>query len=75
MVTYSVEVINVILLPVCQVPGRPDFRTLWQLSQELQEFLGKMEHPDHLDEGYAGYMMTQETMRCIQQKNRKIRMT
>ena len=59
MVTYSVEVINAILIPVFQVPGRPTFCTLWQLSQELQECLGNMEHPNHLNEGYAGYRMTQ----------------
>ena len=61
MLKYSVEAINVILLPIHQVPGRPTFRTLWQLSQEIQECLVKIEHLDHPDEGYAGYMMTQES--------------
>ena len=59
--TYEVEAISVILLPVRQVPGRPNFCTLWQFSQELQESLGKMEHPDHPDESNAGYMMMQAT--------------
>ena len=57
MVTYLLEEINDILLPVYQVPGRTKFFTLWQLSQDLQECLGNMEHPDHLDEGYVSYMM------------------
>ena len=59
MVNYSVDAINATLIPVRQVTRKPTFCTLWQLSQELQEFLGKMEHPDHTDEGYAVYMMTQ----------------
>ena len=58
MVTYSVEAINAILLPVHQVPVQPNFLTLWQLYQDLQECLGKTEHPYHPYEGYSGYMMT-----------------
>ena len=58
MVTYSVEAINTILLSVRKVPRGPTFRTLWQLSQELQKCLVNMEHPDHLDEVYTGYIMT-----------------
>ena len=58
MVKYSVEAVNAILLSVRQVPGRATFHTLWQLSQDLQKCLGKMEHPKHPYEGYAGYMMT-----------------
>ena len=58
MVTYSVKAINAILLFVRQVTGRPTCCTLWQLFQEPQECLGKMEHLDHPNEGYAGYMMT-----------------
>ena len=61
MVTYFLEVINAILLPTHQVPGRPTFRTLWKLSQELQEFLGKMEDPYHPDEGCSSYIMMQAT--------------
>ena len=57
MVAYSVEATNEILLPVHQVPGQPTFCTLCQLYQELQEFLGKVVHLDHTDEGYSGYMM------------------
>ena len=70
MVTYSVEEINSILFPIRQVPGRPTFCTLWKLSQEFKECLGKMEHTYHLDEEYAGYIMTQaayklsSTTRC-----------
>ena len=60
MVTYSVKLITAIILPVLQVPRRPTFCTLWKFSQEIQEYLGNMEHPDHPDEGYAVYMMTQE---------------
>ena len=59
MTTYSVEALNAILLPIRQVPVQPTFLTLWQLSQDLQECLGKMEHPDHTDEGHAGYIMMQ----------------
>ena len=56
MVTYSVKAINVILLPVCQVQRRPIVCTLWHFPQDC---LGKMEYPDHPDEGYANYMMMQ----------------
>ena len=60
MVNYSVKLINVILLPVGQVPRQPTFRTIWQWSQEILECLGKMEHHNHTNEGCAVYMMTQE---------------
>ena len=59
ILTYSVETINAILLPVRQVPKQPNFCTLWKLSSEIQEFLVRLEHPDHPYEWYAGYMMTQ----------------
>ena len=59
MVTYPVKAINAILLPIYQVPGQLTFHTLWKLSQELQECLDKMEHPNHPYEGYADYMMPQ----------------
>ena len=59
MVKYSVEAINEIILTVCQVPGRLTFITLWKFYQDLQKCQCKMDHPDHTDEGYAGYMMTQ----------------
>ena len=39
--------------------GRTTFFTLWQLYQELQECLGKMDQPDNPYEGYPRYMMTQ----------------
>ena len=58
MVKYTVEAITAILAPIQTVPQRPTFRGLWHLVQHLSECLGKISHPKHPNEGFAGYMMT-----------------
>ena len=58
MVKYTVKAITVILNPIQTVPQRPTFRGLWHLVQHLSECLGKITHPKHPNEGFAGYMMT-----------------
>ena len=58
MVKYTVEAITVILNPIQSIPQRPTFRGLWHLVQHLSECLGKITHPKHPNEGFAGYMMT-----------------
>ena len=57
MVKYTVEAITAILTPIRPVQGRPTFRGLWHLAQQLSECLGKLTHPRHPNEGFAGYMM------------------
>ena len=57
MVKYTVEAITVILNPIQSIPQRLTFRGLWHLVQHLSECLGKITHPKHPNEGFAGYMM------------------
>ena len=57
MVKYTVEAINAILHTIQPIPGRPTFRGLWHLAQQFSECLGKLSHPRHPNEGFAGYMM------------------
>ena len=57
MVTFTVESITTILNTIVPIQGRPTFRGLWHLSQQISENLGKLGHPEHHNEGFAGYMM------------------
>ena len=57
MVTYTIEAIQVFLLRITPIPGRPNFNSLWRLTQDLYNALQKIEHPHYRDEGFAGYIM------------------
>ena len=57
MVKYSTDVINEVLTHIRPIQGRPTFETLYTFAQELARGLRKLKHPEHPDEGWAGYMM------------------
>ena len=43
-----------------KINGRPKFSNLYQLSQRLTKRLRKVHHPIHRDDGYAGYILSEE---------------
>eukprot|EP00978_Attheya_sp_CCMP212_P042402 scaffold257877_cov29-Attheya_sp.AAC.1 len=60
MVKYSLESVSALLANIPKINGRPTFSSLWLLSQSLTKALRGMEHPDHSDHGWTGYMLTIE---------------
>ena len=60
MVKYSLEAVSALLAKIPKINGRPTFSSLWLLSQSLTTALRGMEHPDHTDHGWTGYMLTVE---------------
>ncbi len=60
MVKYSLEAVSALLAHIPKINGRPTFSSLWLLSQSLTKALRGMDHPDHSDHGWTGYMLTIE---------------
>ena len=58
MVKYSVKAIESLLGPIWKIQGRPQFKILYQLSQQLTEHLRKINHPIYQYDVFAGYMMS-----------------
>ena len=52
MVKHSVEAIKAILNPIVKVLGRPQFRSLYNLVQQLSYKLRKVNYPIYTDDGY-----------------------
>ena len=42
------------------IAGRPEFVSLWNLSQLIAEGFCKLSHPEHTDEGWSFYMVPSE---------------
>eukprot|EP00978_Attheya_sp_CCMP212_P031336 scaffold118072_cov58-Attheya_sp.AAC.1 len=65
MVKYSFEAVSTLLATIPKISGRPNFSSLWHLSQSLNNALRGMAHPDYTDHGWTGYMMTIEEYALI----------
>eukprot|EP00978_Attheya_sp_CCMP212_P000295 scaffold531_cov30-Attheya_sp.AAC.4 len=65
MVKCSFEAVSTLLETIPKINGRPNFSSLWHLSQSLNTVLRGMEHPDYTDHGWTGYMMTIEEYALI----------
>jgi hypothetical protein len=65
MVKYSFEAVSTLLASIPKINGRPNFSSLWHLSQSLNNALRGMEHPDYTDHGWTGYMLTVEEYALI----------
>ena len=60
MVIYSLEAVNALLSHIQTNHGRPTFRSLWHLAQQIYEALQKLDHKDHPTDEWLGYLMTPE---------------
>ena len=60
MVLYLLEAVNALLSPIQKIQVRPTFSSLWHLSQEFYYALRKLDHADHPNNGWAGYLMNKE---------------
>ena len=58
MVKYSVAAIKYVLNPIKKIHGHPQFISLYQLSQRLNERLCKVHNLIHQNDGYVGYMQS-----------------
>eukprot|EP00978_Attheya_sp_CCMP212_P035525 scaffold155026_cov54-Attheya_sp.AAC.3 len=65
MVKYPFEAVSTLLETIPKINGRPNFSSLWHLSQSLNTALRGMEHPDYTDHGWTGYMITIEEYALI----------
>ena len=57
MVTYTVNVITVLIGDVPKIWGWPDFNSLWGLKQYLINKLKKIEKTDHPNNDHSSYIM------------------